>query len=259
MKKSLYTIFGIAAILLFLNISVHAQEYTAEQVIDNVENSIEANSAELTIQMTLYSASGSQRSREMLALMEESNDHNKSYMRFTAPADIEGTAFLSLEQANGDEEMYLYMPVLGSIRRIAGSQKSGSFVGTDFTYNDLTILGGGNYGEDYEASILESSESEYVLRLEPLKDDIDYHHTIMTVPTSNWFPTEVEFYEDSETLMKQLTNEEIEQVDGNWIAHWITMENVQKGTRTVLQLNEVQYDVNIDDQVFTTRYLERQR
>jgi len=259
MKKLLYSALGSVTVVLFLSFTLTAQEYTAEEILDNVENSIEATSAELTIDLTLYSASGSQRNRQLEVFMKEDGDLNKSYMRFTAPADIEGTAFLSLEQSNGDDEMYLYMPVLGSVRRIAGSQKSGSFVGTDFTYNDMTILGGGNYGEDYEATILEQSADEYVLRMDPLDDDISYHHTVMRVPSSNWFPTEIEFYEDSETVEKRLTNEQIEQVNGNWIARTITMEDVQNGTRTVLRLDEVQYDVSIDDQVFTTRYLERQR
>lgn len=259
MKKILYrTMIAGFAFLLFSG-SVMSQELTAQQVLDRVEHAIEANSAEIHMRMKLYSAAGSERERSLAAYAKETDELSKSFIRFTQPADIEGTSFLSLAQEGGDEEMYLFLPVVGSVRKIAGSQKSGSFVGTDFTYNDLTILGGGNYGEDYEASILEQSAGEYILRLEPLKEEINYQYARMWVPASNWFPTKIEFYDANEQLSKVLTNREIEQIDGNWTAREITMENVQKGTRTVLRLTEVRYNVSLDDQIFTTRYMMRQR
>ncbi|MCF7805912.1 MAG: outer membrane lipoprotein-sorting protein [Candidatus Marinimicrobia bacterium] len=259
MRRSAFYIAGIILGIVLITGHISAQDLTAEEVIDNVENAIDATSAEMQLSMDLYNASGSKRSRGLKVYIKDADGQTKSFIRFTAPADIEGTAFLSLEQDNGDEEMYLYMPVLGSVRRIAGSQKSGSFVGTDFTYNDMTILGGGNYGEDYEASIIEYTGEAYVLRLNPLKDDIDYHHTVMRVPVSTWFPSEIEFYSSEETVQKRLTNDQVEQVDGNWTARTMTMENVEKGSKTVLQLDEVQYNAEIRDRIFTTRYMERQR
>ncbi len=259
MKKIACRTLIVGFSFLFFAGNVMSQELTAQQVLDRVEHAIEANSAEIHMQMELYSAAGSKRERALAAYAKETDGLSKSLIRFSQPPDIAGTSFLSLEQKDGDEEMYLFMPVLGSVRKIAGSQKSGSFVGTDFTYNDLTILGGGNYGKDYEASILESSAGEYLLRLEPLKEAIEYHYARMQVPSSNWLPTKIEFYDENEQLSKVLTNREIEQIDGNWTAREITMDNAQKGTRTVLRLTEVRYNVSLDDQIFTTRYMMRQR
>ncbi|HKJ67699.1 MAG TPA: outer membrane lipoprotein-sorting protein, partial [bacterium] len=124
--------------------------------------------------------------------------------------------------------------------------------------NDLTILGGGNYNEDYEAGILEHNSGEFLLRLDPLKDEIEYQYARMWVSTANWFPTKIEFYDESGQLKKVLINREIEQIDGNWTAREITMEDVQKGSRTVLSLTEVRYNVSLDEQIFTTRYMRRQ-
>lgn len=242
----------------FLPGMLPAQDISAKQVLDNVENAITANSAEIHLRMVLYNASGSQRERSLVAYAKDSGGRGKSYIRFTAPADIEGTSFLSLEQPGGADEMYLFMPVLGNVRKIAGSQKSGSFVGTDFTYNDLTILGGGKYGEDYQASILEQDSGRYVLRLEPINEDIAYQYAKMWVPSSNWFPAKVEFYDKDGQLEKVLTNTDIEEIDGNWTAREMTMRNVQKGTRTVLHMEEIHYNAPISDQIFTTRNMRRQ-
>lgn len=258
MKKIFYRTMVVGFSFLFFSGTVLSQELTGQQVLARVESAIEANSAEIQMQMELFSAAGSKRERSLIAYMKETDDLSKSFIRFTQPADIEGTSFLSLEQEVGDEEMYLFLPVLGSVRKIAGSQRSGSFVGTDFTYNALTILGGGNYGKDYAASVLEQSEDEYVLRLTPLKDEIEYQYAQMWVPTANWFPTKIEFYDENEQLNKMLTNRDIEQIDGNWTAREITMENVQKGTRTILHLTEISYNISLDEQIFTTRYMRRQ-
>lgn len=257
----MYRIYQICLVLiltLLLPEMLPAQKYSADQILDNVENAITASSAEIHVRMDLYSTSGSQRERSLVAYAKDSNDLSKSFILFTEPANIKGTSFLSLEQPGGSDEMYLFMPVLGNVRKIAGSQKSGSFVGTDFTYNDLTILGGGNYAEDYQASILEQNSDQYVLKLQPTNTDIDYQYAKMWVPGSNWFPSKIEFYDKDGQLEKVLTNSNIQEIDGNWTAKEITMQNVQKGTKTVLHMEEIHYNTPISDQIFTTRNMRRQ-
>ena len=240
---------GLSAIAL-------SQGLTGDQVLDNVAESVDASSAKIELSMTLYSKSGSTRDRSLNVYMKEQGHTSKAFMRFTAPADVEGTAFLSLDE-NGSEEMYLYMPVLGSVRKIAGSQKNGSFVGTDFTYNDLSILGGERYSDDYSPDITEHSNGEYVLNLTPENEDIEYTSAKMWVPSDIWFPTKIEFYIDGK-LQKVLTNENLEQINNYWTAKKITMKNVVKGTKTVLTLANIEYDIPIEDMIFTTRYMRRQ-
>ena len=257
MKVKVITILIFGALLGFLANEANSQDLTGSEVLDKVAQSVDAQSADIELRMELFSASGSKRERSVIAKVTESNNLTKSYIEFTSPANVEGTAFLALEQSKTNEEMYLFMPALGSVRKIAGSQKNGSFVGTDFTYNDMSILGGGEYKEDYKATVENSSDDQYVLRLEPVDKEIDYKYLKMWVDTKNWFPNTIEFYNADEKLEKVLTNKKIEQISGYWTARELTMENVQKGTRTVLSMDEIQYDVSIDDQIFTTRYLSR--
>ena len=77
---------------------------------------------------------------------------DRSLVRFTHPADIKGTAFLVWEQPNADDERFLYLPSLGRVRRIAGSEAQESFVGSDFTYEDI----GGREFENYTYRLIES-------------------------------------------------------------------------------------------------------
>lgn len=255
MKKILIISFMMAILLVGVSLSSSAEEMTGEDVLDNVQESFDAVTSQIEFRMVLHSAAGETRERE-LNVFAKQEEADKVMIRFVAPPSVEGTAFLNISE-DGDEDMYLYMPAVGSARRIASGQRSGSFVGTDFTYNDLSVVGGGNFQEDYEATIIEENEEEYRLRIVPLDEDIQYSSGIMTVQKSNWFPVEIEFFDENEELYKVLTNEEIVQKENYWVAEKITMADVQEGTKTVLYLSKVVYDEPLDDQLFTIRYLER--
>ncbi|AGB40575.1 outer membrane lipoprotein-sorting protein [Halobacteroides halobius DSM 5150] len=254
--KKLVSLLVLISLLVGLSGLTGAADLTGEDVLDKIKESIDANSAQLTLKMELYSSSGSKRERKMKVWTQEQNQ-DKAMMRFLAPASIEGTGFLSQDKANGEEEMYLYMPALGGVRKIAGSQKNGSFVGTDFSYNDLSILGGGNYKEDYEATILNKDSSQYLLKLVPTDEEIEYKYGKMWVRKSNWVPSKIKFYDAQGKLYKVLTNDNIKQIDGYWTPYQMTMKNKQQGTKTVLYIKEITYDQQINPRRFTTRNLRR--
>jgi len=256
MRRKMISLILMSVLILGLTGIAWGQNLTGDDVLDKVEAAIDANSAEIKLKMYIYNEAGSMRERELKAYTQD-GEYDKALIRFLAPASVEGTAFLSQEKGNNNEDMYLYMPVLGNVRKIAGSQKNGSFVGTDFSYNDLSILGGGNYKEDYKATILESNENEYLLRLIPTDEEIEYKFVKMWVKRSNWFPTKLEFYDENGNLHKVLINEGVKQIDGYWTASELTMKNVQKGSKTVLRLDEITYDKRISERIFTTRYLRR--
>ena len=80
---------------------------------------------------------------------------DRTLIRFAYPNDIKGTAFLVWESPSGDDERFLYLPSLGRVRRIAGSEAQESFVGSDFTYEDI----GGREFEDYTYTMLSEAET----------------------------------------------------------------------------------------------------
>ena len=253
-------IISLSVLLVFSLVNqLEAEELIGEDVLEQVDNLSSAETSRMEFDITLYSSGGQTRERSLLVKSREKDDVEESFIRFLAPSSVEGTGFLS--QDYGDEDiMYLYLPAVGSVRRIASDQQDDSFVGTDFTYNDLSLLGGGSYQDDYEAEIEEEieeeREDEYMLYLEPVNEDIHYDFVRMRVQKDNWFPVEIELYEESE-LSKVMTSEQWEKIDNYWAARQITMEDVREETKTVLHMKEITYGESIDDQIFTTRYLER--
>ena len=235
-----------------------AQELDGEQVLKNLETSRQAESHQMEMEMELYSSSGDMRSRKLTNYRLE-GEIERSLMQFTEPADISGTSFLLLDdQANNQEDMYLYLPALGSVRKISGSQKNGNFVGSDLTYNDLSIFSGANFRDNYQAKIISESEKTIELHLEITDPDIDYSYGKMWVKKDLWLAKKVEYYDQQEKLLKVITLSNFDEIDGNRLARRIEVENVQKGSRTILKLVEVDFDPELDPSIFTTRYLQRQ-
>lgn len=234
---------------------IFANDLKGKDVLDKVEEAIGANNSHLNLTMILYNSSGNSRERT-LEIYKKEGDKDRSLVKFLAPATVKGTTFLAIEN-NGDSDMYLYMPALGSERRIAGSQRNSSFVGSDFNYNDLAIIGGGNYNSDYQAKILEFKDLIYKLELKPTDEDIDYQYLYMWVNSEKWYPLKIEFYDSKGELNKILTTGLINEDDGYLFFQEILMEDIKKGGKTEILLNSVNYNLDLDDNLFTVRNMKR--
>ena len=91
------------------------------------------------IKMVLIDSSGNKETRELKRYAKKDNSGLFKYLaRFEGPADIRGTALLTWEQKDREDDQWLYMPAYGQkLKRIAGGNKKGYFMGTDFSYEDL--------------------------------------------------------------------------------------------------------------------------
>ena len=257
MKKYL-SLLGVVVGITILMISSTALAIDGEEIISKVDETLESETRKSEIQMTIINENDQKRDRTIEIY---SKGEGKGLIEFLAPADVEGTTFLTLEKEE-EENMWLYLPAVGNVRKIASHMKSGNFMGTDFSYNDISMLGGSNYKNDYQSTLKEEVEYEgktcYLLESNPSKEDIQYSKMKMWVNKENFMPLKLEFYDNEGKLLKVMTNKNIEQINGHLTPQKITMKNVQQETQTVLTLNSVEYNVEIPDRIFTTRYMERQ-
>src|SRR3954449_3980963 len=128
---------------------------TAEQIARRVQDRDTGRDSRAEMRMKLFDRHGRVRERAMtiVTLRGRVNpgapatapDGDRLLIRFTYPNDIRGTGFLVWEHPKGDDERFLYLPSLGRVRRIAGSESQESFVGSDFSYEDI----GGREFDDY--------------------------------------------------------------------------------------------------------------
>jgi len=178
-------------------------------------------------------------------------------IRFLAPADVKGTGFLVWENDDRDDDQFLYLPALKQDpRRIASSEKSSRFMGTEFTYEDMENR---KVEKDTHTYLRDEQLNGYtchVVESIPKEgEESQYGKFISWVRPDIWIPIRIEFYDENMELLKILTVSEIKEIDGIWTTTESLMDNVQEGRKTILRINEIQYNLDIPDDYFTERYL----
>ena len=239
MKNTVLTLLILALILSPFGVEVTlAKELTADEIIVQVDLTMGSDSKIMTQEMTLVSASGAQRTREIQLQNRRTDGQDFMLVRFLSPADVRGTGLLMT-----DDDTWLYLPALGRSRRIAGHAKKGSFMGSDLSFDDMEQLGMTGFGSKFIPVLLRlevfQGTDTYVLELSPLDSDSDYSKLVMWVDRERFLPRKIEYVGTDGKLHKVLHNEGIQEVDGRWVASAMEMENVQQGTKTILKVSDV--------------------
>lgn len=240
-----------------LGTTVIAEDMTGEDILKKVDNEMNSETRDFVLNMTIVNEDGHKRDRKITI---KTKGENKGLVKFLEPGDVKDTALLTVEE-DGQENMWLYLPALGNVNKIASHSKNGDFMGTDFTYNDIDMVGSSNYEDDYDSELVGEEEIRgdmcYKLSTIPIKESINYSEMKMWVRKDDYMPLKLEFYDEEGKLQKIMTNKNYRDIDSHLTPEEIVMENVKKGTKTILELSDVEYNIKLDDQIFTTRFLTR--
>jgi outer membrane lipoprotein-sorting protein len=174
----------------------------------------------------------------------------KRLIKFLSPADVKGVGFLVLS----DNDMYLYMPAYRRIRRIASHIKNESFMGSDFSYDDI---GTSEYTKHYNAKLIKETSDYYVLecRKKPSSDK-EYTKLVMKVDKKTFLPLEVKFYKGG-NVVKRSRMVGIRKVGKYYTPSKIIMEDLKTGHKTELILQTIKYDIGLRNSIFSKRYLKK--
>ncbi|MCB9488180.1 MAG: outer membrane lipoprotein-sorting protein [Deltaproteobacteria bacterium] len=241
-----------------LALPASAEELTGEQIVDKMAAGLDQTNMMAELKMVLVSSSGQKRERTLRSRAKESGDLSKTVITFEEPADVRGTKFLVIENEGRDDDQMLYLPALKKTRRIASSQRSGSFMGSDFSYADLSTRDSDEGKHTRLADEAIDGVEFYVVETVPTDADSEYSRVKYWVRKDNFVVTKGEFYEKgaSDKLLKIMTGDKFEEYKpGKWMAREITMKNVQKGTATEVQVVKYKVDAAVDDDYFTERFL----
>jgi hypothetical protein len=208
--------------------------------------------------MELASAMGQTRVRQLNISVLEKNGARSTLLRFTSPADIQGTGFLAVEDGQGETAQFLYLPALNRTRRIVAGQKSRSFVNTDFTYEDMER----RPVDDSEHSIVGDESLNnvrcWIMESRP-KTGTSSQYTLVRswVAQDMLVPLRVEFFAGGETPIKRYAVLQLENIQDIWTETKVVMEDLPSGHKTTLETTNIQYNTGISDSVFTQQALER--
>jgi hypothetical protein len=188
---------------------------------------------------------------------------DRTLLHFTLPNDIRGTGFLVWEHPNAEDERFLYLPSLGRVRRIAGSEAQESFVGSDFTYEDI----GGRELEDYTYTLTGEDETwtapdgsrHAVWRLESksTKSGARFPRVVSLIRKDIFIAVHADIYNRRDEKQKTFDAKRIEKLDGYWTVTAMTMADALEGTRTELIVDKAEYGVGLRPDDFSRVQLER--
>jgi hydrophobe/amphiphile efflux-3 (HAE3) family protein len=215
----------------------------------------------------LINANGQERVREtkgQTKLIAGTAD-NMRVVTFLSPSDVKGTKTLMIEHSGKDDEIWIYLPAMKKVRRLVANNKKDSFVGTDFSYGDVI----GHKVEDWNHKTVGESEVDgrkcWLLESTPKRPEVaensGYSKRTGCVDKESFIALQGELFDTSGTLIKKISAKNVEKVDakaGKWQAMRLEAENVQTGHRTILEFKNYKANAGVSDDVFTTRYLEKQ-
>lgn len=227
-----------------------------EWVARQAEQRDSGRDGRVIFKMRLFDRQNRMRERALTVLSKKAPGGDKSLTRFTYPADIAGTGFLVWEHSDADDERFLFLPSLARVRRIAGSEAQESFVGSDFTYEDI----GGREFEHYTYTLInDTAENGTAYTLESKSRDANarFPRVVSTVRKDNFVVIRAEIYSKRGDVQKAFEATRVEKVGKYWTVMAMSMKDLGQQTRTELTVDKAEYDIGLSDDVFTRRELEK--
>ncbi len=240
---------------------------TSAMSVDDIKECVERSGpAKSSIQQitlrTVDAKGGTRESEAKIHWQKQEDGLSRALIRFSAPPDLRGSALLIIEKAEGETEMYMYLPEFRSVRRISTGMMSGSMFGTDFTYEEFERLYGlaGNLKSRRLADDRIGDRPVFVLESVPGEGEgSNYERIVQYVEQERCVGLKSEFFEGSGEPRKILTTDpaSLRQVGGAWVADQILMRDLREGTQTTLEVQKIEVDVEIPTRTFSQRSLSK--
>jgi len=237
--------------------AIFAEPDAAKLVADSLQAFYHAGKdMRAQVTMRLINAQGKERKRVMTMLRMDTGERGgqRYYIHFQNPSDIRGTTFMVWKHLEREDDRWIFIPAIKLVRRIAADDKRSSFVGSDFTYEDVS----GRVADDETHTLLRTEEIAgrvtYVIESEP-KERADYKHRKSWIDQSHGLPLREEFFDARGEKVRVFVADQIELVEQHWTITGRTMKNLQTGHRTQARFDEIKYDIGLTEEMFTERYL----
>ena len=256
----------LAAVLVMIAAVPAAHGLTAREIMERVDARDDGDNMTAEVKMILIDRQGNQRIREMRVFTRDSGKDTWKMQFFISPADVKDTAFLTYDYYEGgrDDDQWLYLPDLHKTKRIATSDKSSSFMGSDFSYADMTrrVLDEWKYRLLKEMEV--NGHMTWLIEAVPASKEVEnrygYLKSVLFIRQDIFMGVRAVHWMKEGKKIKYQENRGIKQIDGVWIAtelHMKTTKNRHTLHRTVMKYSSIRFNQGLDDDMFTIRRLEK--
>lgn len=232
--------------MLLLSLALHA--ITAEEIIKKVEHNLQSESGYAEITMVVTTARG----ERTMKMQSWNRGNEKSFIKILYPLKDRGITFLKIETT-----MWQYVPKIERTIKIPSSMMMQSWMGSDFTNDDMAKES--SIVEDYHAHLRAEDEQNYTLTLLPKEEAaVVWGKIVMEVKKKNFVPLSATYYDEDDVAQRVLYYSEVKVFGSHYLPTVMTLVPLNKqGNKTVVIMDEVQFDIEIDDERFSKSALKR--
>lgn len=211
--------------------------------------------------MLLRNRQGRESRRHLrVKVLETDGDGDRSLFVFDEPRDVRGTAFLVHARKDGPDDQWLYLPGLKRVKRINSANRSGSFMGSEFAYEDMTPPEVEQFSYRYLRDEACEDLTCTVVERMPLDARSGYLRQLVWQDTDALRLWKVEYYNKRDELQKTLVVRGYERyVNRYWHAAEMTMVNHLTGKSTVLSWSNYEFGAAVTPGEFLPTGLRRAR
>lgn len=222
----------------------------ADTIIQRVEENLNGDSMVMDLTMVV----ATQRFQRTMMMRSYAVGTNKSFIQILYPGKDRGITFLKIDNA-----MWQYVPRIEKIIKIPASMMLQSWMGSDFTNDDLVRES--SISEDYHKKIQHEDGQIFIVELIPKEDAaVVWGKVIMAVDKGNYLPTKVSYFDEDGMLIRELIYTDV-QLFGtqHYPTRWIMLpkETDKVGHQTTVQISNLIVDSDIDPAYFTKRALKQ--
>ena len=181
-----------------------------------------------------------------------SEGKDKSFIVITYPKKDKGATFLRIKA-----DMWQYVPKIEKTIKIPPSMMLQSWMGSDFTNDDLVRES--SIVSDYMHTLLKEEAKVYVIESIPKPDAaVVWGKIIQWIDKEKFVPVRDEFYDEDGVLVRRLLYDDVKKLlDRYYSMRWIVepLTEEKKGHKTTIIINEIELDIPIEEDIFTMRAL----
>ena len=257
---------GIAAAILVMGgAAAHAAgPLGADEIMTAARDRNDGKSFMSQVSLILHDKNGNTRVREFTYLQKDYADSDKFTMFFTTPNDVRDVAFHienPHEVLGKEDSQWMYLPVSRQTRRISTSDKRGAFMGSEYSYADLDKIRVKDYRQTLVGEEQVLGRDCYVIEREPASPEVltktGYNKLKVWIDKQNNLVMRQDFFDVKGVLVKQMRTREVATVGKIDSIMLSETEHFIDGTRSEMRFSQLQYDVELDDRLFTQTAIRR--
>ncbi len=186
------------------------------------------------VELTLINTNGDKVTRRLQGKrLEVQDDGDRSVLTLTWPADVKGARLLTWAHKKGSDDQWLYLPSAKRVKRISARDKSGSFMGSEFTLEDLAVSEVDKYTYRYLREETVAGRKAWVIERFPVEKQSSYRKSVVWIDQEYLAISRTDFYDRKGKLLKTATMDRFKKLEKWWLPDQIEMNNVQTRKKSV--------------------------